>query len=174
MRQAKTMNHNALAEIMDSPISFVTIIQNGVFSNAAISLLCRIEHFNEQLDHPQTSDKRLTAVRIGCEILMEILDFSASIGIVETSRSKDALAGFVDRKNEVEALLKRQSWSEMLGRDLEAIRRKQREYTELGERFEQIFRQRFSLLDQHVTDVIHAQDWHESWSMVINEFTASW
>jgi hypothetical protein len=168
------MNHNVLAEMIDSPTGQVTIVHDGVFTNAAISLLCRIEHFNNQIDHPQTSEKRLTTIGIACEILMEILDFCASAGVVESPKSKEMLAEFIDRKHQVEDLLKKQSWSEMLGRDPETCRKKEQAYSQLGIRFEDAFRRYFTILDQDVTDVIHAHEWHESWATVVSEFSSRW
>lgn len=168
------MNHKAFAEMIDSATAYVTIVHDGVFSNEAISLLCRIEHFNNQIDHPQTTEKRLLAIGVACEILVELIDFCTSTGMEETRESKELLANFVDRKNQVESLLKKHSWSEMIGRDLESSRKKEQEYAQLGIRFEDMFRKRFLLLGQQVTDPIQAQEWQEGWSTVITEFSTRW
>ena len=168
------MNHKVFAEIIDNASPFTAIVKDGAFSNEAISLLCRIEHFNNQIDHPQTSEKRLAAIGVACEILVELIDFCTSAGIEDTTESKELLANFVDRKNQVEALLKKQTWSEMIGRDQESTRRKEQEYAQLGIRFEDMFRKRFLLLSQRVTDPIAANEWQESWSTVITEFSTRW
>jgi hypothetical protein len=168
------MNHKAFAEMIDSATAYVTIVQDGGFSNAAISLLCRIEHFNNQIDRPQTSEKRLAAIGVACEILVEMIDFCSSTGIVESRESKELLANFVDRKNQVEILLKKQTWSEMIGRDLESSRKKEQEYAQLGVRFEDMFRKRFTILGQQVNDPIQSQEWQEGWSTVVTEFSTRW
>jgi hypothetical protein len=105
---------------------------------------------------------------------MEILDFCASAGVLETPKSKELLAEFIDRKHQVEDFLKKQSWSEMLGRDPETGRKKEQAYSQLGIRFEDVFRRYFTILDQDITDVIQAHEWHESWVTVVSEFSSRW
>lgn len=168
------MNHKAFAEMIDSVSSHVQIVEDGRLSNEAISLLCRIQHFNDQIDHPQTSEKRLTAINVACEILVEIIDFVQTTGLVESRENKEILANFVDRKNQVEALLRKQSWGEMIGMDQERSRKKDEEFAQLGVRFEDMFRKRLSSLSHLVTDPALSREWQESWSTVITEFSTRW
>lgn len=168
------MNHKALAEMTDTAVHPVTIVEDGMLSNAAISLLCRIQHFNDQIDHPLTSDKRIAAIEVACEILIEIIQFSQSMGLEETRDEKDVLTNLVDRKKLVAAMLKKQSWSEMIGLDPDRSRVKDQEYAQLGFRFEDLFSKRLSKLDALVADPEHAREWHEHWSEVVTEFSNRW
>jgi len=168
------MNHKAFAEMIDSVATHVRIAEDGRLSNAAISLLCRIQHFNDQIDRPQTTEKRLAAIGVACEILVEIIDFIESTGHEQSRENKEALANFVDRKNQVESMLRKQSWSEMIGMDQERSRQKNEEYAQLGIRFEDIFRKRLSSLSLQLLEPALAQEWQESWSSVITEFSTRW
>lgn len=168
------MNHKTFAEMIDTTDLRVKVVDDGRLTNDAISFLCRIQHFNDQIDRPNTNEKRLLAIGVACEILVEIIDFAQSTGQAETRENKEFLSNFVERKNQVEALLKKQSWSEMVGMDQERSRQKVEEYTQLGLRFEDIFRKRLTSLNYLVRDPAQAREWQDGWSSLITEFSTRW
>ena len=49
----------------------------------------------------------------------------------QSRENKEALANFVDRKNQVESMLRKQSWSEMIGMDQERSRQNNEEYAHI-------------------------------------------
>jgi hypothetical protein len=168
------MNQKAFAKMIEESPVRMAIAEDGRLSKEAMSLLCRLEHLNNQFHHPKSSDARLSAISVAREMLVEIIEFFLGTGEVETRVNREVLANLVDHTKHVELLLNEQTWTELLGINAEMKRTKDREYTWLGKDFEKTFRELFTVLDRQVAKEEIAPEWKESWTTVVNEFATRW